>query len=380
MQTYFDPDTEEPLQLTFQSNVIIRDDVLVEMKGVPVLKNNVSGKIYFPSMTDGMINYFVEEAKKINNTHIKLSPKNLERERYSYLESFNFKYSTIDYEYIPGLVREWNKGFLTPVFFNMAVLNKYSQHPKYTLEIFSETYGTISKGDEWNIQFGINVSKKIIIWLGDISSLPDDEIYYLRSENIESDHDIHSEYYNAQIGVIFSDPSVQDSIFKIRSDLNNFIIKKYKFPLYILDGEIAETLNNVTKPVFWEEKHVSPVIEALNRIIVESINVKGIKKYLSDTKKNSSFKNKRGLKLYSIWLEEFFEPAEIYEIMSPFFVLYDFRVISSHLQSNETKEETLFSIEKRLNLPNNSGFESIYNSLLLSLKSSYGQIFEKILC
>lgn len=376
-ETYFDPETEDPLHLVFQEHTTIKDNILIEMSGVPLLKNGKNKKIYFPIMTFHMVNYWISEAKKRNNQHIRLSPKKIEK-RFSYLEEYKFKYSSIDYEYIPGLVREWNEGFLTPVFFNIAVLNKYSQHPEYTLEIFSETYGTIRKGDDWDIQFGINRSKKVIIWLGDISSLPESDIYYLRSENIDSDHDIHSEFYDAQIGAIFSEPSTQDSIFRKRSDLNRVITGNYGFPLYILDGEISETLKNVTRPVFWEEKHIAPVIESLNRIIVESINIGGIKSYLSKVNNQKDIKSKKGLKLYQIWLEEFFTSDQAYNIMSPFFILYDFRVLLSHLQSNETKTETLSSIKDRLKLPPESNLELIYDSLLLSLLDSYSKILEEI--
>lgn len=37
------------------------------------------------------------------------------------------------------------------------------------------------------------------MWLGDIARLPDAEQYYLRSENIDSDHSIGSEFYDGQI-------------------------------------------------------------------------------------------------------------------------------------------------------------------------------------
>lgn len=379
IQKYFDHETGDELQLTFQNHTMIKNDVLVEMSGVPLLINKENGKVYLPELTKKMVNYFIGEAKKINNSHIHLSPKNIEKEKFSYAKKFDFNYSTIDYEYIPGLVRPWDEGFLTPVFFNIAVLNKYSQHPEYTLELFSETYGTIRNKDNWYIPFGINKNKKVIAWLGDISKLPENEIYYLRSENIGSDHDIHSEFYNAQIEVVASEPSIQSSTFHKRKALNEIVFEKQGFPLYVLEGEISETLEHLDRPVFWEEKHVSPVIEALNRVFVESINVKEIKKYLSVSNSSLDLKSKRGLKLFQTWLEEFIDKDAAYKIMCPFFVLYDFRVRSSHLQSTEKNKESLLSIIERLELSNNAGFEEIYDMLIFSLHKSYAQIIEQIL-
>lgn len=113
-------------------------------------------------------------------------------------DKFNFTkvpfiYDPDDYFYIPGLYREFDIGFLTPVYFNKEVLIKFDNRPDYRVSFASKTYGEIRKNDDFSISFGINDSDKVIMWLGDIAKLPLNEQYYLRSENIDSNHRIGKE-------------------------------------------------------------------------------------------------------------------------------------------------------------------------------------------
>lgn len=125
-----------------------------------------------------------------------------------------FIYDSDDYLYTPGLERDFDKGFLTPVFFNKEVLVKYDSHPSYRVQFASKTYGTIWCNDDFSVPFGINKYEKIVMWLGDISRLPTKEQYYLRSENVISDHCIGSEFYDGQIECIFTDLTPEDKLFK----------------------------------------------------------------------------------------------------------------------------------------------------------------------
>lgn len=340
-----------------------------------------NGEIHFPDKTKYLISYFIEDAIKNNIGKITLSPKNLENKRYDFAEQFKFQYSQVDYEYIPGLMREWDDGFLTPVFFNISVLNKYSQHPDYKLDLFSETYGNISYKDEWILSFGVNRNNKVIFWLGDIDTLPDNEKYYLRSENISSDHDIQSEFYDAQIDVQWSEPSKQSQTFHLRKDFGDLVLMKYSFDFYMLEGEVSDVISNLHRPVFWEDKHVGPVIESFNRIFVESINNKAIKSDIKSANSEADINNKGSLKIFELWLEQRLLCNESKDIMCPFYVLYDFRILTCHLQSSERQIETLTSINKRLGLADdNKNYELIYDVLIEKLLKSYSQILKKIQC
>ncbi|WP_421851738.1 hypothetical protein [Marinomonas sp.] len=293
MQSYFDEETKSPLYLWFGEHFDIIDNKKVHLKNIPLLKNNETGKVYYPDKTKQVIAHYLSEAKKYKKSGIDLFPKELGSKRYPYSESFKFKYSSIDYEFIPGLERPWNEGFLTPVYFKTSVLNKYSQNPEYELDLFSSTYGTISYKSEWSISFGVNKNKLIIMWLGDIDALPEEEKYYLRSENTESVHCIHSEFYNAQIEVEWTEPSIESRVFELRSKLSASTNDAHGKPLYMLDGEVSDVISNLDKPVFWEDKNVSPVIESLNRIFVESINSNAIKSVLKEKNLNLMLKIKK---------------------------------------------------------------------------------------
>lgn len=380
-QRYYDVETGDKLSLWFGEHNFVVDDISVSVTGVPLLRNENNGEIHFPDKTKKMIAYFVGEAKENDKPGIVLSPKNLEHKRFSFAEKYDFLYSQVDYEYIPGLIRPWDDGFLTPVFFNISVLNKYSQHPDYKLDLFSETYGNISFGDEWIVSFGVNKSNKVILWLGDIDTLPDNEKYYLRSENIESDHDIQSEFYDAQIDVQFSDPSKQSRTFHLRKDLNDSVLQSLSFDIYMLKGEVGEVMSNLHRPVFWEDKHVGPVIESFNRIFVESINNKAIKADIKRVNSSADTKNKGSLKLFQLWLEERLGCENASGLMCPFYVLYDFRIITCHLQSSEKRLETLKSINTRLGIDEeNTDYELIYDAIISMLSSSYTDILARLQC
>lgn len=217
------------------------------------------------------------------------------------------------------------------------------------------------------------------MWLGDIDKLPEKEKYYLLSENVESDHSIHSEFYNAQIDVKWSDPSIENEVFERRKNISDKANFKHGHPMNKLEGEISNIISNLDKPVYWEDKHISPIIESLNRIFIESLNVELFKSSISKLENKIDIKNLKGLKLYSLWLKEYLKMDDADKIMCPFFVLYDFRIMVCHLQSEQSKSEQLKSINKRLNIDEeNCDYEIIYEKLFEQLKDSLISIDDKI--
>lgn len=374
IQSYFDEQTEYPLSLWMGYHSLHVDGIFVELEGVPLLKNEENSEIHLPDRTKQLIKYFVQEAKKHRKPGVLLKPKELGLKRYDYATKFEFLYSQLDHEYIPGLARPWDEGFLTPVFFKLAALNKYSQNPDYELDLFSESYGSIRHND-WSIEFGINKNNKVIMWLGDIEKLPDSEKYYLRSENLPSDHDIHSEFYDAQIEIKWSEPSRQSSLFHLRKQLKEISLKKYDLDLYHLDGEVSKVIENLHRPVFWEDKHVGPVIESFNRVFVESLNSSAIKENIVKHLSTADVKGKGSLKLFEAWMKIRHNLEDISDLMCPFYVLYDFRIITCHLQSSESKASILSSINSRLGLKaDNLDYETIYDTLIDLLAKSYSKL------
>ncbi|WP_115584984.1 hypothetical protein [Xanthomonas arboricola] len=369
-QSYFDDTDSSPLDVYLGSHQYHDGDIFVELDGVPLLKNRNTEELLLPPMTKAMVDHYVNKAIEAGERGISIRPRALGSKRYTLCDKFNFKYSQIDYEFIPGLMRPWNDGFLTPVFFNIAVLNKYSQDPRYKLDLFSETYGTIDAKD-WNIAFGINRNKRVIMWLGDIDALPEDEQYFLRSENIDSDHDLHSEFYEAQIDVVFSDRSKQNELLHLRKSLNDLFNEKHGQGLFVLEGEAATVINNLTRPIFWEERHVGPAIESLNRVFVESINIAFLKKAVKDKDSTRDLKSAGSLKTLQAWLEVVMGQSAHADLALPFYVLYDFRIVCSHLLSVDKQAEMMQSVNTRLGLdPANRDLELIYDALISALTKS----------
>lgn len=195
-------------------------------------------------------------------------------------EKVKFLYDRDDYYFIPGLVRPWKKGFLTPVFFNIEVLLKYIHHPQYGLDIGADTFGYIYKGDEHYISFGINENNKVIMWLGDIIDLNVEEQFYLRSENIPSDHSIGSEFYEAQIEVRWAEASSERKLLKKRLEFNEKVRDNYNLAVAQLDTETLRVAKNIRKLLVNTNDAFKDLIIPLNELFVEAINNKDISKDL----------------------------------------------------------------------------------------------------
>jgi len=359
------------MDIRFDSLSLTVDGVVVQLKGMPLMHCPKCVEYHLPGKTKQIMDYFVQDAHKREMPCVELTPKGVLRKRYPFGQ-VEFLYSPLDHDFIPGLARPWDDGFLTPVFFRSSVLNKYSQQPDYRLELFSDTYGSIiNQADDIRIEFGINRSGKVIMWLGDIAGLSQNEQHYLRSENVESDHDVYSEFYRAQIECEFSDPSLEQRVFRARFDLEQTCQSKTGMELYHLKGEIGRTIEQLRRPVFWEERHVAPAIESLNRIIVESLDVGHLRKEVEPHVAKEQLQKIRGLKLLELWVERCLGSPDAKTIMLPFFVLYDFRVLSCHLCSDESRVELLQSINERLGLEkSNDKFDAVYFALLPKIENS----------
>jgi hypothetical protein len=283
----------------------------------------------------------------------------------------DFIYDPDDYFYIPGLVRPWESGFLQPVFFNRSVLLKYDNHPEYRVQFASTTYGTIYPAGNY-ISFGINRHGNVVMWLGDIAKLPEAEQHYLRSENVESDHSIGSEFYDGQIEVKFTDPSTENKLFKLRSEFIEAVFNKVGVKIAHLDKEtfdVAREFNSSSVDTPKERHHVA---DALNKIYIESLDNKALESACS--KIGASALGTGSLKRLQAIMERIAPGEDVASILSPLFVLYDLRVAYSHLTSHGTAQSLLATIGKRLEVPADSSLSVIYEQLTQRLI----EMFEKL--
>lgn len=349
------------------------EDVRITIDGLPVLLCNQCQRHYLPDKSRFAIIYTFEQAVKHKKQTVKVTRKKPN-------ENFGFTdipsvYDSDDYYYIPGLTREHDPGYLTPVFFNIEVLLKFDNSPEYRISFASKTYGDIRKGDDYSIPFGINQNRKVIMWLGDIATLPKNEQYYLRSENIDSDHTIGSEFYDGQIECIFTDLSPEDELIKTRSEFHESAYKKFGYRLTHLDNETLTLIEDFTPPVVETEKEILHVIDLLNKINIESLDSAVIGKLLQD--RGIDTEKLGGLKKLQKLFEHEFPHQNIATVVSPLFVLYDLRVAYSHLTSKEKREEILSFCCERLGFKEIPlKFNDIYTQVIKVLTQSYERLAE----
>lgn len=279
-----------------------------------------------------------------------------------------FLYDSDDYRFLPGLVRPHDSGFLTPVFFKRSVLLKYDNAPDYRVQFASTTYGTIYTDNDY-ISFGINRNGLVVMWLGDIAKLPEAEQYYLRSENVPSDHSLGSEFYDGQIDCIFTERSKEDELFRLRSEFVEECFLRFNEKVAHLDAEVMDLAFAFNPPVVDTPKERRHVADSLNKIYIESFDNPALGRVLSALggvpKQLGSLKRLQGI------LELALPGEDIGTRLSPFYVLYDLRVAYSHLHSSETAEETLEKVTARLALPTNAGLMDVYDTLLAALTVSF---------
>lgn len=366
VQTLVCSDCKSPLDLVFSD---FHDDVSgidIEIKGLPVLRCRACGKEYLPDHSRFTIVTLHEQAMKASEQQVRVTrrPPN---KKFNFT-SIDFDYSSDDYQYIPGLKRPFDEGFLTPVFFNKAVLLKYDATPGYEVKFASATYGTIY-AEEFYISFGINKNGKVIMWLGDIAKLPKNEQYYLRSENVPSDHSIASEFYDGQIDVQFTDRPPEDELFGQRSELIAAMSQKFAVKVAHLDDEVINVAIGLNPPVHDTPKERRHIADSLNKIYVESWDNNALGKIMAsrgdDPKKLGSLKRLQQVLQYSA------PSVDVASLLAPLYVLYDFRVAASHLASDQSAAEKMKTVTDRLGIPESSNLHELYASLIQQLLKTF---------
>ncbi len=342
----------------------------IHIMGLPELFCDKCSVGYLPEDSRFAIIYLHEQAIKHGKNSVNII-RNKINQNFGFTQ-VPFLYDSDDFKYFPGLKRPWNEGFLTPVFFNKSVLLKYDSSPTYRLKFVSTTYGEIRQGEQFSISYGLNKNGKVIMWLGDIASLPIAEQYYLRSENIESDHSIGSEFYDGQIECKFTNYSKETKLFQSRSNFLESCFKRFGKKLAHLDEEVLEIAIGFNAPIVDTEKDRRHIADTLNKIYLESFD----KKVLGDILCSLGGKaDKLGSnKLLQGIMERIAGEEDISNIMSPFYVLYDLRVAYSHLGSNEGGDKKLKYVQERLGLDESAKLQEIYEAVVSQLSTSFNRL------
>lgn len=189
------------LDLCFKRKTIHYKNVKVILDQLPYLINEASGEIYFTTPAVEIIEDYASEAFIDGRREIKINQLGrFNRSKLPVAKNTIFKYSPAEHFFTPGLIRSIpSDGYLTPVYFNKNVLVKFEHAEGYQLDRQTATAGRMKRSIGYDIPYGINKSGNVIMWLGDIVELPNQDVMYLYSENIDPQYDLHSDFYRNQI-------------------------------------------------------------------------------------------------------------------------------------------------------------------------------------
>ncbi|MFM9902916.1 MAG: hypothetical protein ACKVOT_18020 [Polaromonas sp.] len=361
---------ESPLDLSFEDFDEEVSGVHIELSGLPVLKCSACESTYLPDRSRFALIELHRKATERGSDIARVVRKKTARD-FGFTK-VSFQYDSDDYSYIPGLAREFDEGFLTPVFFNKEVLLKYDVHPSYRVRFASRTYGTILQEDDFSIAFGINKYGRVVMWLGDIAQLPENEQFYLRSENVLSDHSIGSEFYDGQIECKFTDRTPEDELFEQRSSFLESCFRCFGKKIAHLEKEVLELAIAIRRPVVDTPVERTNIADALNKIYLESLDNKTLEKLLAAVGQEAA--NLGSLKRLQKLLETRTDSVDIRALMSPFYVLYDLRVAYSHLGSKEGQQAKLAFVKDRLALTADADLFAVYDKLIHELRDAFNKL------
>jgi hypothetical protein len=345
--------------LTFETFSHVVSGVQIDIANLPMLACPECGRTYLPDRSAAAIVQLHEDTRKRGMDRVTVHRKS--RSGDFGFTGVPFLVDSDDYYYIPGLYRPFNEGFLAPLFFNRSVLIKFDASPDYSVRFASPTYGTIEAGDDL-ISFGINRHGRVIMWLGDIAKLPESEQFYLRSENVPSDHSVGSDFFDGQIECVFTDLTNETLAVKARSAFATAFEAKFGKPLYHLDEELIETIAAFAPPIVDTEKERKHAFDGLNRMFVESIDNAELEKLLGTLGVKAD--GSGSLKRLQATLETVDGSGSVSHALMPFYVIYDLRIAYSHLTSFERRAKLLKSAEDRLTLPNGATLDALYAALV----------------
>ncbi|MFA5080318.1 MAG: hypothetical protein WC472_01695 [Candidatus Paceibacterota bacterium] len=174
-------------------------------------------------------------------------------------------------------------GFLTPVFFRREVLKKYYDSPdKYSVED-----GHVKFDGFWGVRVLNNHTDHVVVWLGDLKSLPYKEQTHWRAFNTTpSSKKISRTDFTRNIEGNFADPEHPELYFKYKfklfQDAWNEQFGWYLFePLSTEDNHHMKSLH---VPTTKEQKEFDDQVASITKIMIDSLNEKELEKGFENKK------------------------------------------------------------------------------------------------
>lgn len=228
--------------------------------------------------------------------------------------------------------------------------------------------------------FGVNRNGKLFTWLGDLYeflSEPENKEHLHRflSYNVESDHDIVSNFYFAQIEAYVEESDNESRIFYLMINFGELIFTKFGFKLY--DTDIVSLKNEYKSPIINGKDQVFNAYKNLNSLLVESLNKKSLKEQLKDDTLPKELKSLGSLKLLNIFMKHKLGIENSEEVISPLFVLYDLRILDSHLSSDVGFEEDYNDCKQRMGVSESMNYIDFFKEMVSRIIAMFEELNEK---
>ena len=183
---------------------------------------------------------------------------------------------------------------ITPVHFRKQVLDKYYSEPnKYTIRDSRVSCGL------WGMKIDNHDPDKVCVMLRDLGiSLPYTEQLHWRANNIPPEGGMSKTFFERNVEGKWVSSDQPDILFKQSYEQLQKACDEY------LDWRLLKPLGSgdeyrfrrLRVPVNDEQCHFDDLVQDLQTILIESINVKGLKKLLPEAKK-ADLKNKGSIKI-----------------------------------------------------------------------------------
>lgn len=260
-----------------------------------------------------------------------------------------------------------NPYFLTPVFFEKKVLDKYYVQP----EKYSVSDGYLSCQGLWGIRMDNSHKDYVMVFLGDLGHLSNKEQKHWKQYNTITDGKMSYSCFQRGFMAEFCDPDTADLYFKQKFKV--FQDKWYKkygwylfFPLNKEDEHYYQTLRIPTKE---SQKEFDELVQALAKIIIDSINIKELKKNLISEDSGEEVKISAKSEFFIKKDDQSIEVFKKYFVQVHNFYLPDMINFLKSLQnlrstgSAHRKGDNYYEAKKKLGLNNN--FKDVFEKILI---------------
>ncbi len=263
--------------------------------------------------------------------------------------------------------------FLTPIYFQRELLQKYYAEPKkYTV-----SDGQISYLNIWSIEYDTTKEKLIQVYLGDIGQrLPFSEQLHWKQYNVVPKGKISSHRFKRDFLVQFSSPEIEDSPIRfLKQELEttqSVFLEKFEKKLFKeLNENDLHLFDTLHIPITDEWKEFDEQILALAKITTDSFNADLLKEITGKKIGDNNLKGKKIKGLTGLFFEYLLqmklEEHIIEEIIKPFNIIQAIRSSSVAHRKSKELEKTLRKYDLK-ELSNEDKIKRIVLKLITSLK------------